>query len=98
MAAALAHYTDPPEHAPLYERVGRAVVAAFTAAGGDANFGARLIRAFKDAGLVNIAAEARTPLVAGGPRSGSRGPSSISLNTWWAAGWSPPATSSRFLP
>ena len=66
MAAALAHYTDPPEQAASYERVGRAVVAAFTAAGGDANYGARLVRAFKDAGLVNIAAEARTHLVAGG--------------------------------
>jgi len=66
MAGALAHYTDPPELAASYERVGRAVVAAFTAAGGDANYGARLVRAFKDAGLVNIAAEARTHLVAGG--------------------------------
>ncbi len=33
---------------------------------GDANFGARLVRTLTDAGLVNIAAEARTPLVAGG--------------------------------
>jgi hypothetical protein len=56
-------------------------VAVFTAAGGDANFGTRLIGAFKDAGLVNIAAEARTRLVAGGTRTGSRGPPSISPNT-----------------
>ena len=66
MAAALAHYTDPPEHAPLYERTIRAVEAAFAVAGGDANFGARLVRTLTDAGLVNIAAEAHTPLVAGG--------------------------------
>jgi len=66
MAAAMAHYADPPEHAPLYERTVRAIEAAFAAAGGDANFGARLVRTLTDAGLVNIAAEARTPLVAGG--------------------------------
>ncbi len=34
--------------------------------GFDASFGAQLIRAFKDAGLVNIAAEVHLPLVAGG--------------------------------
>jgi SAM-dependent methyltransferase len=66
MAAAMAHYTDPPEHAPLFERTVRALEAILTAAGGDANFGARLVRTLTDAGLVNIAAEARTPLVAGG--------------------------------
>jgi len=66
MGTVLTQFTDPPEYVPLYERVGRAVEAIFTAAGGDATFGARLIRAFKDAGLVNIAAEARTHLVAGG--------------------------------
>lgn len=66
MAAAMAHYVDPPEHAPVYERTVRAIEAAFAAAGGDANFGARLVRTLTDAGLVNIAAEARTPLVAGG--------------------------------
>jgi hypothetical protein len=62
----MAHYVDPPEHAPLFERTIRAIEAAFAAAGGDANFGARLVRTLTDAGLVNIAAEARTPLVAGG--------------------------------
>ena len=66
MAAALAHYTDPPEPAPRYERTSRAIAAAFAAVGGDANFGARLVRTLTDAGLVNIAAEARTSLVAGG--------------------------------
>jgi SAM-dependent methyltransferase len=66
MAAAMAHYTDPPERAPLYERTVRAIEAVFAAAGGDANFGARLVRTLTDAGLVNIGAEARTPLVAGG--------------------------------
>jgi SAM-dependent methyltransferase len=57
MAAAVAHYADPPEYAALHERVGRAF---------DASFGAQLIRAFKDTGLVNIAAEVHMPLVAGG--------------------------------
>jgi SAM-dependent methyltransferase len=66
MAAAMAHYIDPPEHAPLYERIVRALEAILAAAGGDANFGARLVRTLTDAGLVNIAAEARIPLVAGG--------------------------------
>jgi SAM-dependent methyltransferase len=66
MAAAMAHYVDPPEHGPLYERTIRAIEAAFAAAGGDANFGARLVRTLTDAGLINIGAEARTPLVAGG--------------------------------
>ena len=50
MAAALAHYTDPPEHAPLYERTIRAIEAAFAVVGGDANFGARLVRTLTDAG------------------------------------------------
>jgi SAM-dependent methyltransferase len=66
MAAAMAHYVDPPGYAPSYERAVRALENILTAAGGDANFGARLVRMFTDAGLVNIAAEARTPLVAGG--------------------------------
>jgi SAM-dependent methyltransferase len=66
MAATMAHYTDPPEYAPPYERTVRALEAILAAAGGDACFGARLARMLTDAGLVNIAAEARTPLVAGG--------------------------------
>ena len=66
MTATLAHYTDPPEYAPLYERIGRAVVAVFALSGGDATFGSRLTGAFKEAGLVNIAAEAHTNLVPGG--------------------------------
>jgi SAM-dependent methyltransferase len=66
MAAAMAHYVDPPEYAPLFERAIRALEAILAAVGGDANFGARLVRTLMDAGLANIAAEARTPLVAGG--------------------------------
>jgi hypothetical protein len=66
MAAAMAHYVDPPEHAPVFERTIRAIEAVAATAGADANFGARLIRTLTNAGLVNIAAEARTPLVAGG--------------------------------
>jgi SAM-dependent methyltransferase len=68
-AAALAHYADPPEHAPLFERVYRAMAAVLAAARGDANFGSRLIGALKDAGLAGIAAEAHTPVVAGGTES-----------------------------
>ena len=66
MAAAMAHYVDPPERAPVFERTIRAIEAVAATAGADANFGARLIRTLTDAGLVNIAAEARTPIVAGG--------------------------------
>jgi SAM-dependent methyltransferase len=65
MIPALARYVDPPEHAALYERIFRAGQAA-TGAVHDANYGARLVGAFKDAGLVNIAAEVHTPVVAGG--------------------------------
>ena len=98
MAAALAHYVDPPGHAALYERAIRAAAAVLAAAGGDANFGARLVGMFTDAGLVNIAAEAHVPWWRAGPRTGSPGPWSISPSTWCAPGWSPPATSSRSLP
>lgn len=73
MAAAMAHYVDPPEHAPLAERTVRAVEAVAATVGADANFGARLIRTLTNAGLVNIAGEARTPLVAGGTESWSPG-------------------------
>ena len=66
MTPAMAHYTDPPEHAALYERIIRASQDCLRAAQFDANFGARLVRGLIDAGLVNIAGEAHTPLVAGG--------------------------------
>ncbi len=66
MTAALAHYTHPPEHAALYERITRAIEAAGRATQFDPNFGARLVGAFTEAGLVNIAAEVHTPLVVGG--------------------------------
>jgi 2-polyprenyl-3-methyl-5-hydroxy-6-metoxy-1,4-benzoquinol methylase len=72
-AAALAHYVDPPEHAELFERVLHGVGGLFGAAGADAAIGARLIRAFKDAGLENIAAEAHVPIVAGGTETWARG-------------------------
>lgn len=48
----------------LHERVGRASEA--NGAGFDASFAAHLIRTSKDAGLANVAAEVRLPLVAGG--------------------------------
>ena len=66
MAPAIAHYTDPPEHAALYERIARALEAVGRAAHADPNFGARMVRGLEDAGLVNIVGEAHTALVAGG--------------------------------
>jgi SAM-dependent methyltransferase len=66
MLPALARYTDPPEHAALYERMFRAAEAVGRLAHADANFGARMVRGLADAGLVNIAAEAHSALVAGG--------------------------------
>jgi len=65
-AATLARYADPLEDAPLLERIFHAVEAVFTAVGGDAGFGRRLIGALKDAGLENIAGEVHTPLEPGG--------------------------------
>jgi SAM-dependent methyltransferase len=66
MTPAVVHYTDPPEHAALYERIARALEAVGRVAHADANFGARMVRGFADAGLVNIAAEAHSALVTGG--------------------------------
>ena len=73
VAAALAHYADPPEDAALLERIYRAVEAVLAAAGGDANFGARLIGGLKDAGLENVAGEVHTPVVPGGTEYWVRG-------------------------
>jgi SAM-dependent methyltransferase len=68
MAQALAHYTDPPEHAPLYERIVRAMEAAAhdLMPSVDPSFGGRLAGVLADAGLVNIGAEVHASLVAGG--------------------------------
>jgi 2-polyprenyl-3-methyl-5-hydroxy-6-metoxy-1,4-benzoquinol methylase len=71
-SAALARYVDPPEHAELFERIFRAVEAAFAAAGADAGVGAWLIGALKDAGLQNVAAELHVPIVAGGTEHWAR--------------------------
>jgi SAM-dependent methyltransferase len=66
MTPAVAHYTDPPVHAALYERILRASQDSLRATQFDANFGGRLPRRLIDAGLVNVAGEAHMPLVAGG--------------------------------
>jgi hypothetical protein len=66
MTQAVGHYTDPPEHAVLYERILRASEDCLRPAQFDANFGGRLVRRLIDAGLANVAGEAHTPLVAGG--------------------------------
>jgi SAM-dependent methyltransferase len=63
MTAALARYVDPPEDAPLFERMFCEVEAAFTAVGRDVNLGSRLIGLLKDAGLENIAGEVHAPLL-----------------------------------
>ena len=69
MAQALAHYTDPPEYAPLHERISHASEAAVRDLMGertDPSFGGRLPRVLADAGLVNIGAEVHASVVAGG--------------------------------
>src|SRR5579859_6660784 len=48
MAAALAHYADPPEHIPLFERIFSALDAAGAAAGAAPNYGAGLARALTE--------------------------------------------------
>ena len=50
-----------------------AITPRTTCRPGKSNFGARFIRALTDAGLVNIAAEARTHLVAAGTENWTRG-------------------------
>jgi SAM-dependent methyltransferase len=73
MAAALARYTDPAEHAPLVERMYRAIGAVFSAAGADASYGTRLLGGLKAAGLENVGGEVHTPVVAGGTERWVRG-------------------------
>ena len=65
MIPAAAHYIHQPEQAALAERVYRTVETAGRGGALDLNFGARLVRAFTDAGLVNVAAEVHAPVVAG---------------------------------
>lgn len=73
MAAALAQYTHPAEHAPLVERLYRAFEAVFEEAHADAGYGTRLLGGLKAAGLVNVGAEVHTPVVAGGSEHWVRG-------------------------
>jgi SAM-dependent methyltransferase len=73
MAAALARYSFPAEHAPLMERVYRAVETLFSAAGADAGFGTRLLAGLKAAGLENVGGEVHTSVVAGGTERWVRG-------------------------
>ncbi len=69
MAAALAHYVSPTEHAPLFERMFLAIEAGGIAAGADPSYGSRLVRTLTAAGLVNVTAETHAPIVAGGTES-----------------------------
>jgi hypothetical protein len=64
MLPATAHHMEQPERAALFERVAGAVVVAGRDMV-DFNYGAQLVRAFTDAGLVNIEAEVHSPIVAG---------------------------------
>src|SRR5215211_4714452 len=65
MVAELLRYVQPPAAAPTVERVARAVEAMFIAAGMDPRFGGRLPRALVEAGLEEVGAELRAPLVRG---------------------------------
>jgi SAM-dependent methyltransferase len=73
MAAALARYSLPAEHAPLVERVYRAIEAVFKEAHADASYGSRLVAELKAAGLEQVGGEAHTPVVAGGSETWVRG-------------------------
>ena len=69
MAATLAHYSFPAEHAPLVERVYRAAEAVLEAAGADASFGTRVLAGLQAAGLEQVGSEVHTSVVAGGTES-----------------------------
>ncbi|MFI9826700.1 methyltransferase domain-containing protein [Streptomyces sp. NPDC051913] len=56
----------PPEHLELAERLGRALRAAFGAAGVDPGTGRRLPQALTDAGLTEIGAQVHAPVLTGG--------------------------------
>jgi SAM-dependent methyltransferase len=73
MAAALACYSFPAEHAPLVGRIYRAAEAVLSAAGADASFGTRLLAGLQAAGLENVGGEVHTSVVAGGAESWVRG-------------------------
>jgi SAM-dependent methyltransferase len=66
MAAALARYLHPHDHASSYQRLMGGFEALFAAVGADASFGARLPQAMQDAGLEQIGAEVHAPLIRGG--------------------------------
>lgn len=69
MAATLAGWSFPAEHAPLVERIYRAAETVMAAAGADASFGARLPAGLRAAGLERVGGEVHTPVVAGGAES-----------------------------
>ena len=82
MPPAIAHHTDPPEHAALDQRIMRASRLSVASPMLMLTSAPRMVRGLADAGMVNIAAEAHTALVLVGPRSGSQGWSSSALTTW----------------
>jgi SAM-dependent methyltransferase len=65
MAAAASRYYHPPSFAEVAERVLRAVEIVFAAAGADASFGPRLPGLLRKAGLSDVGAAVRAPVVWG---------------------------------
>ncbi|MCP2261743.1 Ubiquinone/menaquinone biosynthesis C-methylase UbiE [Streptoalloteichus tenebrarius] len=65
MTVAAARYY-PEEHAELAERLGRALERLFTERGVDASLGRRLPEMLASAGLTDVAAEVRAPVLSGG--------------------------------
>lgn len=66
IAAAMGRFVDPPEYAPLLEKVARGIATVFDMVGADAEFGTRLPAALATAGLENVGAECHTPVLTGG--------------------------------
>ena len=73
MAAALARYIYPSEHAALIERLYRAVEAIFASVGADASFGTQLAGALEAAGFEEVGGELHAPIVSGGTEQWTRG-------------------------
>jgi SAM-dependent methyltransferase len=66
LAKALGRFIDPPEFAPLFEKVADGIAKVFTAVGADSGFGTRLPATLATAGLVNVAGECHMPIITGG--------------------------------
>ena len=73
MAAALARYTVPSEHAPMFERMLRAAELVFAAVGAEASFGTQLVGALERAGFEQVNGELHGAIVGGGGEQWTRG-------------------------